>query len=124
MQTTVGEFGNGYYQQSVNAFNSRDFKKAAELFELTYQAQKVFAPKADTALLNNAAISLLQARDFAGVKELYKRLIDMDYTGIETIYEATDALTGERLCLQLERGHGHAGKTQTRIRSRGSGRAE
>ncbi|GEM_PF-1687348 len=96
MHTTVGEFGNGYYQQSVNAFNSRDFKKAAELFELTYEAQKVFAPKADTALLNNAAISLLQARDYTGAKELYKRLIDMDYTGIETIYEATDALTGER----------------------------
>ena len=96
MVTAVGESGNNYYQQSISAFNSRDFKKAAGLFELTYDAQKVFAPKADTALLNNAAISLLQARDFDGVKEYYERLLDMGYTGIETTYEAVDALTGER----------------------------
>ena len=63
---------------------------------MTYEAQKVFAPKADTALLSNAAISLLQARDFNGVKTYYERLLDMGYTGIETVYEATDALTGER----------------------------
>ena len=96
MVTRVGEHGNGFYQEGINAFNSREYAKAAGLFELTYEAQKVFAPRADTALLNNAAISLLQARDFAGVKAFYERLIDMDYTGIETVYEATDALTGER----------------------------
>lgn len=96
MITSVGEHGNSYYQDGINAFNSRDYKKAADLFELTYEAQKVFAPKADTALLSNAAISLLQARDFNGVKTYYERLLDMGYTGIETVYEATDALTGER----------------------------
>lgn len=96
MQTAVGEAGNSYYQKSINAFNSQQYKEAASLFELTYEAQKIFAPKADTALLNNAAISMIQARDYAAAKDIYKKLLAMGYTGVETIYEATDELSGQK----------------------------
>ena len=96
MQTAVGEAGNSYYQKSINAFNSQQYKEAATLFELTYDAQKIFAPRADTALLNNAAIAMIQAHDYDAAKALYEKLIGMNYTGIETIYEATDELTGQR----------------------------
>ena len=96
MVTAVGEAGNNYYQKSINAYNSQQYKDAAALFELTYEAQKIFAPKADTALLNNAATCMIQARDYAAAKDIYKKLLAMGYTGVETIYEATDELTGQK----------------------------
>lgn len=96
MVTAIGEAGNGYYQKSINAYNSQQFKEAASLFELTYEAQRIFAPKADTALLNNAATCMIQARDYSAAKEYYKKLLAMGYTGVETIYEAMDELTGQR----------------------------
>lgn len=88
--------GADLYQKAVDAFNAKKYEDAAKLFDVTYLAQEQYAPKADTALYNNAAISMLQAHKYDEAAEYYKKLIDMGYTGIETVYEATDVLSGKR----------------------------
>ena len=88
--------GADLYQKAVDAFNAKKYEDAAKLFDVTYLAQEQYAPKADTALYNNAAISMLQAHKYDEAAEYYKKLIDMGYTGIETVYEVPDVLSGKR----------------------------
>lgn len=96
VRDAIGAAAVQYQQQAVQEYNNNQYPVAADLFALAFEAQKAYLPKADTALLNNSATCMILARDYAGAKKYYQQLLDLNYTGIETIYEATDELSGQR----------------------------
>ncbi len=70
--------------------DKKDYKSAAEKFYLTY----VLSPK-DTTFIYNAAVSSTQAKDFDTALEYYNMLREMNYSGAETKYIATNKETGK-----------------------------
>ncbi len=77
-------------KKAIDQYNSgSDYKGASENFYLTYQ----LSPK-DTSFLYNAAISSSLAKDYTTSLEYYKKLQEIGYTGIETVYYAVNKVTG------------------------------
>lgn len=77
-------------KKAIDQYNSgNDYKAASENFYLTYQ----LSPK-DTSFLYNAAISSSLAKDYTTSLEYYKKLQEIGYTGIETVYYAVNKVTG------------------------------
>ncbi|CAL2095430.1 tetratricopeptide repeat protein [Tenacibaculum sp. 190524A02b] len=77
--------------KAINLYNNKkDYKNASEYFYLTY----VLSPK-DTSFVYNAAIASHQAKDLDTALKYYTELKDINYTGIETQYLATNKLTGK-----------------------------
>ncbi|WP_435416604.1 tetratricopeptide repeat protein [Polaribacter aestuariivivens] len=67
----------------------KNYKEAAKNFYLTYK----LSPK-DTSFLYNAAVSASLAKDYDTSLEYYNELKDLGYTGIATLYVATNKETG------------------------------
>ncbi len=79
-------------KRAIDQYNSgNDYKGASENFYLTYQ----LSPK-DTSFLYNAAISSSLAKDYTTSLEYYKKLQELGYTGIETVYYAVNKATGTK----------------------------
>lgn len=79
-------------KKAIDQYNSgNDYKGASENFYLTYQ----LSPK-DTSFLYNAAISSSLAKDYTTSLEYYKKLQELGYTGIETVYYAVNKATGTK----------------------------
>lgn len=79
-------------KRAIELYNSgNDYKAASENFYLTYQ----LSPK-DTSFLYNAAISSSLAKDYATSLEYYKKLQELGYTGVETVYYAVNKATGTK----------------------------
>ncbi len=77
-------------KKAIDQYNSgNDYKGASENFYLTYQ----LSPK-DTSFLYNAAISSSLAKDNDTALQYFKKLQDLGYSGIETIYYAVNKTTG------------------------------
>jgi tetratricopeptide (TPR) repeat protein len=70
--------------------NEKDYKKAAEKFALVYNLNRK-----DTASLYNAAISAYLNKDYDTSLKTYRKLKDLNYTGIATQYFAVNKETGE-----------------------------
>jgi len=75
----------------------KDFINAAKDFLLAYTLDP-----ADTASLQNAALSSYNAEDFEGALKKYQQLKDLNYTGIRTVYYATEKASGEERNLGTE----------------------
>jgi tetratricopeptide (TPR) repeat protein len=87
MQTMIADVS----KNALKLYNDdKDYKNAAENFYLTY----LLSPT-DTSYLFNAAISASLAKEFDSSLSFYKELKDIGYTGIATIYAATNKETGE-----------------------------
>lgn len=70
--------------------DKKDYKSAAEKFYLTY----VLSPK-DTSFVYNAAVSSTQAEDYDKAIEYYNILRELNYSGAEKKYVATNIETGK-----------------------------
>jgi tetratricopeptide (TPR) repeat protein len=69
----------------------KNFKEASKAFYLRYTLGKK-----DTLFLSNAAQLSLQVKDYDNSFKYYKELLDLGYTGIRTVYEATDKDSGKK----------------------------
>lgn len=68
----------------------KDYINAAKDFLLAYTLDPT-----DTASLQNAALSSYNGQDFEGALKRYQQLKDLNYTGIRTVYYATEKASGE-----------------------------
>lgn len=68
----------------------KNYKAAAKDFYLVYQLSP-----SDTSMVNNAALSAYNAKDLETALKYYLELKDLGYTGIQTIYYATEVATGQ-----------------------------
>jgi len=85
-----------FHQSAIDEYNAQDFVKASEDFVNAYDVySSPLVGKADTTLLYNAAAVAISADEYPRAADLYTRLIDMNYTGVTTIYEGTNKETGE-----------------------------
>lgn len=77
------------YKMASDQYQAKDYKNAAGNFYLTY----VLSPQ-DTIFAYNAAVASTLAKDYDGALKYYKELQDVGYTGISTMYFATNKETG------------------------------
>lgn len=76
---------------AINQYNDdKNFKEAAKNFALTFK----LSPK-DTSFLYNAAISASLDKDYDASLGYFLQLKEIGYTGISTIYKATNKVSGE-----------------------------
>ncbi|WP_299017696.1 tetratricopeptide repeat protein [uncultured Polaribacter sp.] len=77
--------------KAINQYNkTKNYPAAVKNFALTYKLN----PK-DTASLYNAAISASLAKDNDTALKYFLQLKELGYTGIRTIYKATNKISGE-----------------------------
>lgn len=74
----------------ADKFNEKDFKVACEKFEMVYELSK-----RDTLFLDNAALAAYYNQDYDKSIALYKKLLEIGYTGIKTQYKAESKVNGE-----------------------------
>ena len=72
-----------------SAYKDKNYKAAAEKFENVF----VLSNK-DTLFLENAALASFYAKDYDKSIELYKKLLNLGYTGIATQYVAKNVANG------------------------------
>ena len=78
------------YDSAIQTKEPADYLKAAKGFYQVY----ALSPR-DTSFLDNAALVYYFAKDHEKSKELYEKLLDMNYTGISTVYVATNKANGK-----------------------------
>ena len=77
------------YKKASDQYKAKDYKNAADNFYLTYK----LSPQ-DTIFIYNAAVSSTLVKDYDGALKYYNELQDLGYTGISTLYFATNKDTG------------------------------
>jgi len=77
------------YQKAANQYKSKDYANSMKNFYLTYQ----LSPQ-DTTFAYNAAVSATLNKDYDSALKYYQELLDIGYTGISTMYFATNKETG------------------------------
>ncbi len=80
------------YKNAIQTKNLDDYKIAAKGFYQVY----VLSPK-DTSYLDNAALVYYIAKDYTTSIKIYEKLLDLNYTGIATLYIATNKDDGEEV---------------------------
>jgi tetratricopeptide (TPR) repeat protein len=92
----VGNIAVKFHQSAIDAYNKQEFVKASENFVNAYDVySNPLVGKSDTTLLYNAAAVAISAKEYSRAADLYNRLIDMNYTGVTTVYEGTNKESGE-----------------------------
>lgn len=77
------------YKKATEQYQSKDYVNAADNFYLTYK----LSPQ-DTIFVYNAAVSATLNKDYDAALKYYQELQNMGYTGISTLYFATNKETG------------------------------
>lgn len=90
--TNVAEKASADYSKAIETKESADYLSAAKKFNQVY----ALSPR-DTSFLDNAALVYYFGEDYETSKELYEKLLELNYTGITTIYVATNKEDGEEI---------------------------
>ncbi len=80
------------YEVAVETKLPEDYVKAANGFAQVF----ALSPK-DTTFLDNAALVYFYGKDYESSKDAYEKLLDLNYTGITTLYLATNKESGEEI---------------------------
>ncbi|MCF6180938.1 tetratricopeptide repeat protein [Lutibacter sp.] len=78
------------YSTALSTKKLEDYDKAAKEFNTVY----ALSPR-DTSYLDNAALVYFFAKDYDNSIKSYKKLLDLNYTGIATVYTATNKENGK-----------------------------
>ncbi|PCH49149.1 MAG: hypothetical protein COC22_07080 [Flavobacteriaceae bacterium] len=88
--SSTAEKASADYTLAIQTKEPSDYLKAAKNFDQVY----ALSPR-DTSFLDNAALVYYFAKDYESSKKLYEKLLDLNYTGITTIYVATNKEDGK-----------------------------
>jgi len=80
------------YEMAIQTTEPSDYIKAAKGFAQVY----ALSPQ-DTAFLDNAALVYFYGKDYESSKSTYEQLLDLNYTGITTIYVANNKDDGQEV---------------------------
>jgi tetratricopeptide (TPR) repeat protein len=78
------------YNTALSTKSLEDYDKAAKEFNAVY----ALSPR-DTSYLDNAALVYFFAKDYDNSIKAYQKLLDLNYTGIATVYTATNKDDGK-----------------------------
>ncbi len=87
---TVAEKASNDYSKAIESKEDQDYLKSAKEFHQVY----LLSPR-DTSYLDNAALVYYFGKDYDASVAAYEKLLDLNYTGIATIFMATNKETGE-----------------------------
>jgi tetratricopeptide (TPR) repeat protein len=90
MIISVAENASNKYNKAIETKEEADYLKAAKEFQQVY----ALSPR-DTSYLDNAALVYYFAKDYDSSIKLYEELLALNYTGITTVFVATDKASGE-----------------------------
>lgn len=90
MIVSVAESASNDYNKAIETKENTDYLKAAKEFQQVYALSL-----RDTSYLDNAALVYYFAKDYDTSIKLYEQLLDLKYTGITTVFIATDKASGE-----------------------------
>jgi len=90
--SSTAEKASADYSLAIQTKESTDYLKAAKNFNQVY----ALSPR-DTSFLDNSALVYYFAKDYETSKKLYEKLLDLNYTGITTIYVATNKEDGKEI---------------------------
>lgn len=90
MIVTVAENASNNYSKAIETKEEADYLKAAKEFQQVY----ALSPR-DTSYLDNSALVYYFAKDYDSSIKLYEELLALNYTGIATVFVATDKETKE-----------------------------
>lgn len=90
MIIAVAENASNNYSKAIETKEEADYLKAAKEFQLVY----ALSPR-DTSYLDNSALVYYFAKDYDSSIKLYEELLALNYTGITTVFVATDKASGE-----------------------------
>lgn len=102
-EAMIPTYINGVWQNAIDNYNAAKYIDAAKYFHATFNLQRDAGQQADTSLVYNAAICHVQERDYEGAIPVYQELLDMGYTGVKTVYEATSVETGEKMAFNSQK---------------------
>ncbi len=88
----IASFASKNYETAFETKAPEDYIKAAKGFHQVYSLSKN-----DTTFLDNAALLYFFGKDFNTSKKLYEQLLDLNYTGITTVYFATNKEDGKEV---------------------------
>jgi tetratricopeptide (TPR) repeat protein len=80
------------YNTAISTKNTEDYEKAAKEFNTVY----MLSPR-DTSYLDNAGLVYFFAKDYDNSIKSYKKLLDLNYTGVATVYAATNKENGKEI---------------------------
>lgn len=78
------------YSLAIETKESNDYVSAAKKFHQVYS----LSPR-DTSFLDNAALVYYFGEEYEASKDLYEKLLEINYTGISTVYVATNKDDGK-----------------------------
>jgi tetratricopeptide (TPR) repeat protein len=90
MIVTVAENASNNYSKAIETKEDADYLKAAKEFQQVYALSS-----RDTSYLDNAALVYYFGKDYDNSIKLYEELLSLNYTGITTVFVATDKVSGE-----------------------------
>ncbi len=94
---TVGNIAVKLHQGAIDSYNAKDYSKSSQEFVNAYDIySSKLVGKSDTTLLYNAAAVAVSGNDYPSAVKIYTQLLDMNYTGITTVYEGINKETGEK----------------------------
>ncbi|WP_300675574.1 tetratricopeptide repeat protein [Soonwooa sp.] len=82
------------YKNGVTAYEAKNFPQAAKLFEESYDLSKAGLFD-NPSVLYSAGIAYAQGEKKEEASKVFQRLLDMGYTGAETIYTAKNKKTNQ-----------------------------
>ena len=83
------------YKLASDQYSAKEYQKASDNFYLTYKLNPI-----DTSFIYNAAVSSTLAKNYDLSLDYYKELKDLGYTGITTLYFATNIANDSKENLQ------------------------
>ncbi|WP_299886578.1 tetratricopeptide repeat protein [uncultured Lacinutrix sp.] len=101
---------NDFLQKANTLYTNKKFKEAAMAFENLHSIVPT-----DDSYLYYAAVSAVNAQDFDLALKHYSKLKESGYTGVETVYYATNKETGEEEVLSKATRDLYVGKLKTHI---------
>ena len=90
--SSVAEQASNNYSLAIQTKEDSDYLSAAKKFHQVYS----LSPR-DTSFLDNAALVYYFGKDYETSKKLYQKLLDLNYTGITTVYKANSVEDGKEL---------------------------
>ncbi|MBT8317109.1 tetratricopeptide repeat protein [Lutibacter sp.] len=90
--SSVAEKASSDYSLAIQTKEDADYLSAAKKFHQVYS----LSPR-DTSFLDNAALVYYFAKDYETSKKLYHKLLDLNYTGITTVFKANSVEDGKEL---------------------------
>ncbi|UMB60642.1 tetratricopeptide repeat protein [Lutibacter sp. A80] len=91
VQSTAGNASKDY-EVATQSKLPADYVKAAKGFAQVYALSPT-----DTTFLDNAALVYFMGEDYNSSKEAYQKLLDLNYTGISTVYIANNKSDGKEV---------------------------